>query len=340
MASNLRYPHFMNLAALFPNEDYRFAMRFERGRPEDFFAPTESGPRLFADRARWLNEAPAHYVAMLPGGEPLLEETLELLRAWPATRAVASPGGASVLASLGTPESSISLETSEFPPGSLSPSEGERAGVRGRLTIPRAAEVQAGASRSPSLLGQTPLARCIELGRKLEPDFLLLKPDAAGVFRLLAGCVCFPSSWSLEEKMGLPLDEIHGVVPGLNTQLARPISGFLAKMAPGISWLRANWGLSRSAELNNHPSRKLPRLDASVRADEVWLRVEWQSLVALPGNAGVLFGIRIEVFSLAQVKQDAAAAEGLRRALQTMPGEMAAYKGIAPARDRIATFLE
>src|SRR6266850_1529475 len=100
MASNLRPPQFMSLAALFPNEDYRFAMRFERGRPEEFFAPTEAGPRLLAERERWLNEEPARYAATLPGGEPLLAETLELLRAWPATRAVASPGGASVLASL------------------------------------------------------------------------------------------------------------------------------------------------------------------------------------------------------------------------------------------------
>ena len=140
--------------------------------------------------------------------------------------------------------------------------------------------------------------------------------------------------------MGRPLEEIHSVVPGLNTQLSRTILGFLGKMAPGVSWLRANWGLSRSAELNQHPARKLPRLDASVDADEVWLRVEWQSLVALPANRGVLFGMRIQVLSLAQVKEDPAVAEGLRRALRTMPEQMAAYKGIAAARERIVTFLD
>ena len=324
----------MKLANLFPDEDYRFAMRFERGRPADFFAPTDAGPHLLAERERWLNDEPAHYAAMLPGGEPLLEETLDLLRAWPATATIAS---------LRTPEATISSEPSELPltgpSGTLSPSEGERAEVRGISTIRRAAKDQGNASKGPSLNDGSPLARCIELGRKLEPDFLLLKPDAAGVFRLLAGCVCFPSSWSLAEKMGRPLEEVHGVVPGLNTQLSRPIYGFLAKMAPGVSWLRANWGLSRSAELNQHPARKLPRLDASVRADEVWLRVEWQSLVALPANHGVLFGIRIEVFPLAQVKQDRTAAEGLRRALHTMPGEMAAYKGIASARERLVGLL-
>jgi len=144
----------MNLSDLFPNEDYRFAMRFERGRPADFFAPTDAGPRLLAERDRWLNEEPAHYAALLPGGEPLLAETLDLLRAWPATRTVACPGGVSVLASL---------------------NDG------------------------------SPMSHCVELGRKLEADFLLLKADAAGAFCLLAGCVCFPSSWSLAEKMGRTL---------------------------------------------------------------------------------------------------------------------------------------
>jgi hypothetical protein len=34
------------------------------------------------------------------------------------------------------------------------------------------------------------------------------------------GVVCFPSSWSLREKLGHSLDFTHSVVPDLNTQLA------------------------------------------------------------------------------------------------------------------------
>jgi hypothetical protein len=110
-------------------------------------------------------------------------------------------------------------------------------------------------------------------------------------------------------------------------------------MPAGISWLRANWGISRSSELNQHPSRNLPRLDTSIRPDEVWLRVERQALVALPQTRGVLFGIRVEVFGLEEVLGDAAATAGFARALRTMPEDMAAYKGIAPARERILSFV-
>jgi len=269
-----------DLSALFPDEDYRLAMRFDRGRPEDFFAPTPAGAGLLRERRRWLGEEAAEYAAARPEGEALLAEMIDLLRGWTATRGVIDGlGGA-----------------------------------------------------APDL--------CAELGRRLEPDFLLLAPDGTGTFRLHAGCVCFPSSWSLVEKMGRSLEEIHAPVPGLNTTLARPIAGFLGKMPPGISWLRANWGLSRSPELNQHPHRKLPRLDATVRADEVWLRVEHQSLVALPRTGGVLFGIRVEVTALADVMRELTAVAGLRRALRTMPEDMAAYKGIAPAHQRLLAFLD
>ena len=182
--------------------------------------------------------------------------------------------------------------------------------------------------------------QCLALGQIWEPDFLLLKADAHGAFRLYGGCVCFPSSWNLAEKMGRPLDFIHRVVPDLNQQLARQIDGFLGKIRPGISWERANWGLSRSPELNQHPERHLPRLDASVAMNEVWLRVEHQSLVALPRSEGILFGIRLDIRPLAEVKADPTAAGRLRRALATMPDEMARYKNLLAARPTLLRLLE
>ena len=182
--------------------------------------------------------------------------------------------------------------------------------------------------------------RCIGLGESWEPDFLLLKANANGVFHLLGGCVAFPSSWSLEEKVGKPMEFIHGRVPGLNSQLGQSIQSFLSKLQTNSNaWLRHNWGLSRSRELNQHPRRTLPRLDASVMLDEVWLRIERQALMNLPRSGGVLFGIRIELHPLANVKEDTVAAQRLARALRTMPGEAAAYKGLATARERLLELL-
>lgn len=177
-----------------------------------------------------------------------------------------------------------------------------------------------------------------QLGRVFEPDLLFLTP-LDGEFRLVAGCVCFPSSWSLEEKVGRTLGEIHSPVPGLNAQLAAPITQFLHRLAPGIAWCRENWGLSASPEPNQHPSMRIPRLTADATLEGTWLRVERQALVALPRSGGVCFGIRVESHPLTVVMADVPAREGLRRALETMPAEMADYKGISAARARLIELL-
>jgi dimethylamine monooxygenase subunit A len=181
---------------------------------------------------------------------------------------------------------------------------------------------------------------CSRLGQLWEPDFLLLKLSDADDFVLLGGCVCFPSSWRLDEKLGRPLHFIHGAVPELNPQLGRSITSVLRALKPESAWLRHNWGLTRSTELNQHPSRTLARLDASVAPDEVWLRVEHQALVALPHSGGILFGIRIAAHPLSEVKTDEIARTRLIHALRTMPENIAAYKGITAARGRLLELLE
>ncbi len=182
--------------------------------------------------------------------------------------------------------------------------------------------------------------RCLALGARWEPDFLLLKAEPFGKLRLVAGVVCFPSSWSLEDKIGHPIEIIHEVVPGLNQALGPQIRAFLGKLRPGVAWLRGNWGLSRSAELNQHPARGLPRLDGTIRLEEVWLRVEHQALVALPRSDGVLFGIRIDLHPLSEIRAHVSIGPCLARALETMPEALASYKGLASARAALLRFLE
>jgi hypothetical protein len=264
----------MTIADLFPDQDYHFYMRFERGTIGDFFGPTAAHESLLAERRRWLQEAPELHSALLSQGRSLLDETIEL---------------ASVSATLDA-------------------------------ALPKGSD-------------------CTALGRAWEPDFLLMKVDEAGFLRLVGGCVCFPSSWNFAEKVGQPIESIHSIVPGLNPAIGSQIRGFLSKLRPGVAWVRGNWGLSRSAELNQHPARKLFRLDAAVPLEEIWVRAEHQALVALPKTGGILFGIRILVQSLADFLKDASLARRLARAIQTMPPDMARYKNILDARDRVLSFL-
>jgi hypothetical protein len=177
------------------------------------------------------------------------------------------------------------------------------------------------------------------LGAALEPDFVLLSRDEAGAFRLRGGALCFPTGWALEEKLGHTLDFIHGVVPGLNAALGSPIHQFLSRLKPGPAYFRDNWGLAATGELNLHPARALPPPDLPTTPERLWLRVEHQALLSLPQTGGIIFGLRIALHRLDAVARDPLAAAGLRRALLTMPPEMAAYKRLERVSNQVVSWL-
>ncbi len=175
----------------------------------------------------------------------------------------------------------------------------------------------------------------LELGRRFEPDMLLLSADENGAYRLRGGALCFPTGWALEEKIGHTLDFIHGAVPGLNPALAAPIHQFLSRLKPGAVFFRDNWGIVSTDELNLHTSRRAPAPALPIELDRLWLRLEYQALLALPQTRGILFGIRIALHRLDEVVRDRDAAAGLRHALSTMPAEMAAYKRLDGIRSKL-----
>jgi hypothetical protein len=180
---------------------------------------------------------------------------------------------------------------------------------------------------------------CIDLGRKWEPDFLLLKPTADGVHRLVGGCICFPSSWDLREKLGHPVDVIHEPVPTVNENLGSQISAFLRRIKPGVVWERWNWGMAAVDDWNHHPALAHPRLvEGSTLADS-WLRVEHQAFRSLDADGGLLFGIRITVISLTEFTRNRDAALRLAELLETMPDDIAVYKSLATARLPLARQL-
>ncbi|MGH7946337.1 MAG: heme-dependent oxidative N-demethylase subunit alpha family protein [Opitutaceae bacterium] len=176
------------------------------------------------------------------------------------------------------------------------------------------------------------------LGRSLEPDLLFLSADEDGEFRLRGGALCFPTGWALDEKLGHTIEIIHGVVPGLNAALAAPIRQFLSRLKPGTAFLRENWGVAATEEMNLHPSRGVAAPELPVALDRLWLRVEHQALVALPVSRGIVFGIRIALHPLKEVAAGPYA-QSFRHALGTMPAEMVVYKRLEQIREHLLNML-
>jgi hypothetical protein len=169
----------------------------------------------------------------------------------------------------------------------------------------------------------------------VQEDFCVLVHDEQ--WRLAAACVCFPSRWSLVTKIGTTLDAIHAPIPGYDEELSRPTNAFFGRLRPDRSFWRLNWTLLDDASLYQ-PSGH--RQNAAGGPDELYFRVERQTLRLLPVSRAAVFTIHTYVASVQQLRhEDEDFADNLIAALESTPPAMKNYKGWVGVADRLRAIL-
>jgi hypothetical protein len=178
-------------------------------------------------------------------------------------------------------------------------------------------------------------------GRLVQEDLCLMQRGEAG-YRLVAAALCFPAHWRLSDKLGRPLEVIHGPVPGFSERLAGPVDRFFASIQVARPVWRVNWSLVDQPTLFLPPEhRGHPQPISAARAGEqLWLRVERQTLRRLPRSGDVVFGIHTYVDPLADAIDSAEAARALALRIREMPEPMARYKSILPIRAPLLAWLD
>lgn len=158
----------------------------------------------------------------------------------------------------------------------------------------------------------------------VQEDFAVLCRDASGRERVVAVFVDFPSGWRPERILGATFAEIHGPVPGFadDEAQARSMASSMIDRGP---YVRFVWTLSADDALDHHPEEGGRR--AWRDAQRAWLRVERQVTVPFAAESATLFLIRTYLYPFEELSARERA--DLRRAVATMPTDVARYKALA-----------
>jgi hypothetical protein len=238
-----------------------------------------------------------------------------------------------------------SLRMTPLAPGSALRAEKEavvRAGLS-RHAVPGfdpAPALAAIAARSPPGSGRSGASAQPEL--EVEEDFAVLD-GATGTLPWL--CVCVPSHWAPEDKLGLDFSALHQPVAD-NEALLAASRELVALATSGACWERFVWTLSPSPRHDQHP-RRHPRPawpdtgDCEAFANGCWLRAERQTFFPVgQGTRQAVFSIRVMLQPLAEAVRAPGAAGRLHGALASMSQAVLDYKNLGPARAPLLHWLD
>ena len=173
----------------------------------------------------------------------------------------------------------------------------------------------------------------------LIPDDLVLMRRGEDGWRLAAASLSFPSAWSLAEKFGRPMHEVHAPVPGFSagTRNAELITRMFDNLRPETPMIRWNWSLFGDDRLHHpeggHPER--PRFGDGTSISHAFLRVERQTLTRLSDSGDIVFTIGIHVDpleALSSMADGALRARALHAQIAALSAEQVAYKGLTLER--------
>lgn len=177
-----------------------------------------------------------------------------------------------------------------------------------------------------------------QIAQWTQEDWAVLSHQAP--VRLIAGTVCFPSRWSLPDKMGKDSRAIHAPVPEFET-IARPTETFLSQMNVEKPMWRINWTIHDSDKLHcPGPLPPSPGITTRNVLDRTWLRIERQTLRRLPTSKAVVFSIRTYIHPMRDVTQSPSRRIELLETLRRLPDAVAEYRGLKAFRANLEAALE
>lgn len=180
----------------------------------------------------------------------------------------------------------------------------------------------------------------VEAARLVQEDLAVLhRIDDAWV--LTAGVVCFPSHWTVGDKVGLPLEGVHAPVAHYGDELRDKVDRFHERLTVDRPVWRRNWFVNPTDELHLPAYGHQMHIADSIEHDgtPMWIRSEFQTLRRLPETGAILFTIRVQRAPLGVLRQRPDLAAKMLVALGSWDRDKRMYTSTGGALDALMGWL-
>jgi hypothetical protein len=190
-------------------------------------------------------------------------------------------------------------------------------------------------------LASTGINALVEASLLVADDLAVLQPvkshDGSEQLLLNAAVVCCPSRWMLSEKMGHNMLAIHEPVAKYADHVGAAVDTYFQRLTVEKPVWRSNW------IIQDHPALFQPQIPSGplVKApDELWIRMERQTLRRLPKTGGILFTIRGYQQPLPEyLSRSKQIAQDTRTLVERLPEDVAQYKSVLKYRPAIMNWI-
>ena len=181
----------------------------------------------------------------------------------------------------------------------------------------------------------------VEASLLVADDLAVLQPvkshDGSEQLLLNAAVVCCPSRWMLSEKMGHNMLAIHEPVAKYADHVGAAVDTYFQRLTVEKPVWRSNW------IIQDHPALFQPQIPLGPLVktpDELWIRMERQTLRRLPKTGGILFTIRGYQQPLPEyLSRSKQIAQDTRTLVERLPDDVAQYKSVLKYRPAILNWI-
>lgn len=189
-------------------------------------------------------------------------------------------------------------------------------------------------------------------GRMVQDDLAIMFEKEDGQYYLLAGSILLAGFWKLEDKLGMPLSEIHtsGDVPGFREKLEKGMMNFFRRVQPNGPVQRNNyfiqvddelaWSSSIGDEDGAEGTVGWFTAEKNKAIEHHYFRSERQTLRRLPRSGGVVFTIRTYFHPITEICEEPYVPGRLASAVRSWGDDVSKYKGKDRYQEVLLEYLD